>query len=81
MHLERPSEVIKKVNRAQQKYDVTVAEWNPLSTRDQSVAIAVRYRIFILVLFGYLKFSIFRYICMFFMLTSYTSYFHISITR
>nr|XP_027223649.1 GATOR complex protein WDR59-like isoform X3 [Penaeus vannamei] len=38
--LEKPSEIVKRVNRTQQKYDVTAAEWNPKQALGHTFVIA-----------------------------------------
>ncbi|KAK3866520.1 hypothetical protein Pcinc_027953 [Petrolisthes cinctipes] len=38
--LDRPSEVVKRVSRTQQKYDVTAAEWNPIQSQGHTFVLA-----------------------------------------
>ena len=41
IRLDNPSEVVKKVSRTQQKYDVTAAEWNPTQSQGHTFVLAV----------------------------------------
>ncbi|KAK4303933.1 hypothetical protein Pmani_024107 [Petrolisthes manimaculis] len=38
--LDKPSEVVKRVSRTQQKYDVTAAEWNPIQSQGHTFVLA-----------------------------------------
>ncbi|XP_063862216.1 GATOR2 complex protein WDR59-like isoform X2 [Scylla paramamosain] len=40
IRLNNPSEVVKKVSRTQQKYDVTAAEWNPTQSQGHTFVLA-----------------------------------------
>ncbi|KAG0715462.1 GATOR complex protein WDR59 [Chionoecetes opilio] len=40
IRLDKPSEVVKKVSRTQQKYDVTAAEWNPTQSQGHTFVLA-----------------------------------------
>lgn len=44
IRLDSPSEVVKRVSRTQQKYDVTAAEWNPTQSQGHTFVLAVSCR-------------------------------------
>lgn len=43
IRLDSPSEVVKRVSRTQQKYDVTAAEWNPTQSQGHTFVLAVSF--------------------------------------